>query len=141
MGSKSECQKDDAAVEHVYCRGAVTELLKYGHKNLHTATKNSNSPQVLILVIPGNPGVVGFYKTFMWTLYQAFNKLYPVWAVSHAGHCACPDTMDMVEESSWHRVTSTECGINPSSAMKSSVPENDTKGQTFAKAAEIKVKI
>lgn len=40
---------------------------------------------------------MGFYKTFMWTLYQAFNQRYPVWAVSHAGHCAPPDTMDMVE--------------------------------------------
>lgn len=54
MGSlRSEYQKEDAAVEHVYCRGAVTELLKYGHRDLHTTTKNSNSPQVLILIIPG----------------------------------------------------------------------------------------
>lgn len=52
MGSlKSECQKEDAAVEHVYCRGAVTELLKYGDRDLHTATENA--PQVLILIIPG----------------------------------------------------------------------------------------
>ncbi|MEQ2160245.1 hypothetical protein GOODEAATRI_031659 [Goodea atripinnis] len=25
---------------------------------------------------------------------------YPVWAVSHAGHCAPPDSMDMVEDAS-----------------------------------------
>ncbi|KAM9466538.1 lipid droplet-associated hydrolase [Clarias gariepinus] len=101
MGSlKSGCQKEDAAVEYVYCRGAVTELLKYGPRDLHTATKNSNSPQVLFLIIPGNPGVVGFYKSFMWTLYQAFKQRYPVWAVSHAGHCAPPDTMDMVQDAS-----------------------------------------
>lgn len=50
---KSESQKDDATVEHVYCVGAVTELLKYGHRDLHTATKNPNSPRVLILIIPG----------------------------------------------------------------------------------------
>ncbi|XP_047013559.1 lipid droplet-associated hydrolase isoform X2 [Ictalurus punctatus] len=98
MGSlMSEFQKEDAALEYVYCRGAVTELLKYGQTDLHT-TKNSNSPQVLILIIPGNPGVVGFYKTFMWTLYQAFHRRFPVWAVSHAGHCVPPDTMDMVED-------------------------------------------
>lgn len=45
----------------------------------------------------GNPGVVGFYKTYMWTLYQTFIRKYPVWAVSHAGHCMPPETYDMIE--------------------------------------------
>ncbi|XP_052399700.1 lipid droplet-associated hydrolase-like [Carassius gibelio] len=49
---------------------------------------------------PGNPGVVGFYKTYMWTLYQTFIQRYPVWAVSHAGHCMPPDTYDMIEDAS-----------------------------------------
>ncbi|XP_072546569.1 lipid droplet-associated hydrolase [Salminus brasiliensis] len=101
MGSsKSESCREDAAVEYVYCKGAITELLKYGPRDLHAAAKTPNPPRVLILVIPGNPGVVGFYKTFMWTLYQAFNQRYPVWSVSHAGHCVPPDTMDMVEDAS-----------------------------------------
>ncbi|KAJ0063316.1 hypothetical protein NL108_016299, partial [Boleophthalmus pectinirostris] len=47
-----------------------------------------------------NPGVVGFYTTFMQTLHRAFNHHTPVWAVSHAGHCEPPDHMDMVEDSS-----------------------------------------
>ncbi|KAI4872238.1 hypothetical protein NFI96_034394 [Prochilodus magdalenae] len=99
MGSpNTERCGDDAAVEYMYCRGAVTELLKYGPRDLHAAAKTSNPPRVLILIIPGNPGIVGFYKTFMWTLYQAFNRRYPVWSVSHAGHCAPPDSMDMVED-------------------------------------------
>lgn len=45
----------------------------------------------------GNPGVVGFYRTFMQTLHRLLEYQYPVWAVSHAGHCAPPDSMDMVE--------------------------------------------
>ena len=48
-------------------------------------------------VSTGNPGVVGFYKTFMQTLYQAFGQRHPVWAVSHAGHCNPPGAMDMIE--------------------------------------------
>uniref|UniRef100_A0A673I3L2 Lipid droplet-associated hydrolase n=1 Tax=Sinocyclocheilus rhinocerous TaxID=307959 RepID=A0A673I3L2_9TELE len=48
----------------------------------------------------GNPGVVGFYKTYMWTLYQTFIRRYPVWAVSHAGHCMPPETYDMIEDAS-----------------------------------------
>ncbi|XP_040916481.1 lipid droplet-associated hydrolase isoform X2 [Toxotes jaculatrix] len=49
----------------------------------------------------GNPGVVGFYRTFMQTLHSMFGYQHPVWAVSHAGHCEPPDSMDMIEEGSW----------------------------------------
>uniref|UniRef100_A0A8B9KF53 Lipid droplet associated hydrolase n=1 Tax=Astyanax mexicanus TaxID=7994 RepID=A0A8B9KF53_ASTMX len=91
---------EEAAVEFIYCKGVATELLKYGPRDLHAAAETPDPPRVLILVIPGNPGVVGFYKTFMWTLYQAFNRRYPVWSVGHAGHCVPPDTMDMVEGNS-----------------------------------------
>ncbi|XP_070776390.1 lipid droplet-associated hydrolase isoform X2 [Enoplosus armatus] len=34
----------------------------------------------------------------MQTLHSAFGHRHPVWAVSHAGHCVPPDSMDMVEE-------------------------------------------
>lgn len=42
-----------ASVEYVYCRGAVTEVLKYGSTDLHAANKGPNPPKVLILIIPG----------------------------------------------------------------------------------------
>ncbi|XP_052010035.1 lipid droplet-associated hydrolase-like isoform X3 [Xyrauchen texanus] len=96
----SEGHREDGTVEYVYCRGVVTELLKYGPTDLHASSKGPNPPKLLILVIPGNPGVVGFYKTYMWTLYQTFLRRYPVWAVSHAGHCMPPDTFDMIEDAS-----------------------------------------
>ncbi|KAJ0008539.1 hypothetical protein NQD34_015954 [Periophthalmus magnuspinnatus] len=92
MGSLESDHTDPLSTEFVYCNGAITEVLKYGScKTRH---------DTLILVIPGNPGVVGFYTTFMQTLHQAFNYRVPVWAVSHAGHCEPPDHMDMVEDSS-----------------------------------------
>uniref|UniRef100_A0A8C8M514 Lipid droplet-associated hydrolase n=1 Tax=Oncorhynchus tshawytscha TaxID=74940 RepID=A0A8C8M514_ONCTS len=34
----------------------------------------------------GNPGVIGFYMTFMQTLHQTLGWCSPVWAVTHAGH-------------------------------------------------------
>lgn len=49
------------------------------------------------LGFPGNPGMVGFYRTFMQTIYSTCGYTHPVWAVSHAGHCAPPDSMDMLE--------------------------------------------
>ncbi|XP_053565614.1 lipid droplet-associated hydrolase [Bombina bombina] len=81
--------------EYVYCCGAVTKVLKFGPwTDLHE-TKGANSPKLLFLVIPGNPGIVGFYRTFMQSLYYGLHEKYPVWAVSHAGHCAPPRGMDM----------------------------------------------
>ncbi|MBN3301214.1 LDAH hydrolase, partial [Amia calva] len=49
-------------------------------------------------VLTGNPGIVGYYKTFMQALYQTLDQKYPVWAVSHAGHCVPPDCMEMMED-------------------------------------------
>lgn len=51
----------------------------------------------LVLSVTGNPGVVGFYRTFMQTLHSRCGYQHPVWAVSHAGHCAPPASMDMIE--------------------------------------------
>ncbi|KAM9356095.1 lipid droplet-associated hydrolase isoform 2-T2 [Pholidichthys leucotaenia] len=82
--------RDDPHSEFLYCCGAATELLTFG----------SLGQKVLLLLIPGNPGVVGFYRTFMQTLHSLLGYRYPVWAVSHAGHCDPPASMDMVEDSS-----------------------------------------
>ncbi|KAK2825861.1 hypothetical protein Q5P01_020075 [Channa striata] len=86
--------RDEPQTDFIYCCGAVTEVLKFGSCQLQSGHR------VLFLIIPGNPGVVGFYTTFMQTLHSMFGYRYPVWAVSHAGHCAPPDSMDMVEDAS-----------------------------------------
>lgn len=36
---------------------------------------------------PGNPGVTGYYTSFMETIYMTLKGTHAVWAVSHAGHC------------------------------------------------------
>lgn len=95
MGSLVTDNTDKPSTEFFYCNGAVTEVLKFGRCKLQQSGQNA-----LILVIPGNPGVVGFYTTFMQTLHRAFNCRFPVWAVSHAGHCEPPDHMDMVDDAS-----------------------------------------
>lgn len=87
-------RRDEPQTDFMYCSGAVTEVLKFGSCQLHSGHK------LLFLIIPGNPGVVGFYKTFMQTLHVMFGYQHPVWAVSHAGHCVPPASMDMVEDAS-----------------------------------------
>ncbi|XP_034051236.1 lipid droplet-associated hydrolase [Thalassophryne amazonica] len=87
-------RRDEPQTDYIYCCRGITEVLKYGPCHLHSGHK------VLFLIIPGNPGVVGFYKTFMQTLHQLIGYRHPVWAISHSGHCAPPDYMDMVEDTS-----------------------------------------
>ncbi|XP_018589686.2 lipid droplet-associated hydrolase isoform X1 [Scleropages formosus] len=98
MGSPGGESRGHCCEEHLYCCGAATEVLKFGVRDLRCSRSRHSAPCLLFLVIPGNPGMVGFYRTFMETLYQAFEGRYPVWAVSHAGHCVPPDTMDMLED-------------------------------------------
>uniref|UniRef100_UPI003AAB059A lipid droplet-associated hydrolase n=1 Tax=Centroberyx gerrardi TaxID=166262 RepID=UPI003AAB059A len=86
--------RDEPRTDFIYCCGAITEVLKFGSCHLHSGHK------LLFLIIPGNPGVVGFYKTFTQTFHSMFGYRHPVWAVSHAGHCVPPDSMDMVEDAS-----------------------------------------
>ncbi|KAM6968649.1 lipid droplet-associated hydrolase [Tautogolabrus adspersus] len=87
-------RRDEPQTDFLYCAGAVTEVLRFGSSKLHSGHK------VLFLIIPGNPGVVGFYRTFMQTIHSTFGYQHPVWAVSHAGHCVPPDSMDMIEDPS-----------------------------------------
>ncbi len=59
---------EDASVEYVYCRGAITELLKYGPTDLHAASKSPNPPKTLILVIPGRMGQVFHLSRSLYTI-------------------------------------------------------------------------
>ncbi|XP_014878839.1 lipid droplet-associated hydrolase isoform X1 [Poecilia latipinna] len=88
-GSGSGRPRMETQSEFFFCSGAATEVLKVGSFQL-------SGEKVLLLLIPGNPGVVGFYESFMRTLHGLLGR--PVWAVSHAGHCAPPDSMDLVED-------------------------------------------
>jgi hypothetical protein len=39
----------------------------------------------IVLMIPGNPGLCGFYANFCSTLYNELDKQIPIWVLSHAG--------------------------------------------------------
>ncbi|XP_066275914.1 lipid droplet-associated hydrolase-like [Branchiostoma lanceolatum] len=54
--------------------------------------------KLLYLIIPGNPGVVGYYDKFMRELYRAHGGRIPVWGMAHAGHVTLPD--DVKKENS-----------------------------------------
>ncbi|XP_044272644.1 lipid droplet-associated hydrolase [Tribolium madens] len=62
--------------------GVKTNVLTYG-KWVEESFKPSE-PKDIVLVIPGNPGLTGFYKMFMHTLNEKTG--FPVWCVAHAGH-------------------------------------------------------
>lgn len=60
-----------------------TSVLKYGPIKSNTTS--------MFLVIPGNPGVIEYYDSFMARLFLRNKKHVPVWGVSHAGHVQPPD--------------------------------------------------
>ncbi|CAD7004478.1 lipid droplet-associated hydrolase [Ceratitis capitata] len=53
----------------------------------------------IVLCIPGNPGLVGFYTEFLHLLYQQLQQKIPVWIIGHLGH----------EESSENSETEVPC--------------------------------
>nr|XP_028578171.1 lipid droplet-associated hydrolase [Podarcis muralis] len=82
--------------EFTYVYGMATQVIKCGPwKDLW---KRKSAPKALLLVIPGNPGLPGYYRAFLKKLYSCLNQQYPVWVVGQAGHCKLPQGMKMIEE-------------------------------------------
>ena len=49
------------------------------------ASARSTEENICLVVIPGNPGGIGFYDIFISTIFQAGKGRYSVYGVSHAG--------------------------------------------------------
>jgi len=58
----------------------------------------------MILIIPGNPGVAGYYEDFMVKLYELSDSSIPVWCVSHAGHVIPSRSMPKYKEEDLYSV-------------------------------------
>uniref|UniRef100_A0A7N1A6V1 Uncharacterized protein n=2 Tax=Kalanchoe fedtschenkoi TaxID=63787 RepID=A0A7N1A6V1_KALFE len=69
-------QKKSASFRLCNVSGHTTELLEIGVQN----------PTLQLIVIPGNPGVVTFYKEFVESLYHLFEGRASVTAVGHISH-------------------------------------------------------
>ena len=69
--------------------GVPTKVITIGSKGLQDA------PKRLALVIPGNPGLAGYYETFMGSLHEHMGGEVPVWAIGHAGHDIPDDATGM----------------------------------------------
>lgn len=46
----------------------------------------------LVICIPGNPGLPGFYTTFLSTVHEKVGRELPVWVIGHVGHDDPPAT-------------------------------------------------
>ncbi|KAM6221959.1 lipid droplet-associated hydrolase [Rhynchocyon petersi] len=76
--------------EFVLCCGVETELLKVGPWTDLFNDQGACRPQVLILIITGNPSFTAYYIPFAKTLYSLINRRFPIWIISHAGHSFIP---------------------------------------------------
>jgi len=63
----------------------LTKYVFAGGRDIHS------KPKRLVLIIPGNPGLCGFYETLVSRLWSGLGEsVDAVWCVSHAGHDALP---------------------------------------------------
>ncbi|OQR67011.1 UPF0554 protein C2orf43-like [Tropilaelaps mercedesae] len=77
-----------------------TQLLRYASdvQNVtelvgHAGQGAPKSDKMIVFVVPGNPGPIGFYADFMKEIYSGNEKNIEVWGVSHAGHVVLPKDM------------------------------------------------
>ncbi|XP_052762494.1 lipid droplet-associated hydrolase-like isoform X1 [Mya arenaria] len=97
--------------------GMPTCLLKYG--------KVQSDTQTVILVIPGNPGVIEYYDCFMEELYRRLEGRVPVWGVSHAGHVQPPDGNQQLYDKLSYEVCTLEGQIRHKvTFIKENIPAN-----------------
>lgn len=54
-----------------------------------------HSTKKIVLVITGNPGVPGFYESFIKAINSKLSFNTPVWVVGHAGHVQPPENLDI----------------------------------------------
>ncbi|XP_050308849.1 lipid droplet-associated hydrolase [Anthonomus grandis grandis] len=78
---------------YVEVNGVPTKIDTWGRDLNETPKTESNE---LIVIIPGNPGVTGFYSHFAKSLYDR-TKI-PVWCVGHAGHNFDEETLKKMPE-------------------------------------------
>jgi len=57
-----------------------------------------------LVVIPGNPGVIDFYITFIDNLFDRFDQKYDVIGVAHAGHSGLVPHIYSVEDQITHKI-------------------------------------
>ncbi|ESP05249.1 hypothetical protein LOTGIDRAFT_152065 [Lottia gigantea] len=60
--------------------GCITHVLKFG------SIPQKITEKYLFFVIPGNPGIIEYYESFMRCLYHRTGSKIPVWGMSYAGH-------------------------------------------------------
>lgn len=69
---------------YVDVAGIPTRILTMG-KWIEEPFDTSKEKEI-VLIITGNPGLPGFYTSFITTLYQQLGRQLPVWIIGHAGH-------------------------------------------------------
>eukprot|EP01132_Coremiostelium_polycephalum_P001366 gene1366-1724_t len=58
---------------------------------------------IKIIIVPGNPGIVDFYREFIKIIYREFEGRIDIIGVSHLGHCGQIDQQFTVEDQIKHK--------------------------------------
>jgi hypothetical protein len=91
---EDDAHADLAVLERVCICGWPTDTLSIDHHgwsyNYATSEHKNNAPasttHTLLLFIPGNPGVIHWYTTFLTRIVQELGRGFAVYGLSYAGH-------------------------------------------------------
>lgn len=81
--------------------------------------RSREQSKTLFLIIPGNPGSMGFYQTFAEALYEESGV--PVWGIAHTGHMTFPNDLP----GSQLHPSVEECGLTNQISHKISFLKSD----------------
>lgn len=68
---------------YVEINSVPTHVMAWGDQKV--GDKFDEKTKEIVLLIPGNPGICGFYTQFCLTIFNELEKKVPVWVVGHAG--------------------------------------------------------
>ncbi|XP_028968691.1 lipid droplet-associated hydrolase-like [Galendromus occidentalis] len=94
--------KDHLPFSYLMVDDCPTQLLRFTTSETNvsdTLDDSSNGiiaegkQKMIVFVVPGNPGPIGFYADFMKEIFAGNEDGIEVWGVSHAGHVVLPKNM------------------------------------------------
>ncbi|KAG4104525.1 hypothetical protein H8356DRAFT_1639741 [Neocallimastix lanati (nom. inval.)] len=71
----------DSKEEIIDINGVSTKILYIKAENI-----SENSPRTVVILVPGSPGIVDYYRRFMGQIYDTWDKKIDIYGIEHSGH-------------------------------------------------------
>jgi len=79
--SEKKLDYTDSTDEILDINGVSTKILYIKSENIP-----EGSPRTVVIVVPGSPGVINYYRRFMGQIYDTWDKQIDIYGIEHMGH-------------------------------------------------------